>query len=240
QLQRQVGVISGANVVACAIRRLKARAPGQTAGFYNSWSCHTSTIGKVLDEVRWIVGDVVRRSCRNEITAQVASASRLDLLINNASELGPSPLVELDRLSSATLRRILEVNLVAPLALAHALRPYLAKARGMVVNVSSDAAVEGYPGWGGYGASKSALDLATRTLSAESGTAGITFVSVDPGDMRTQLHQAAYPGQDISDRPLPTVTQPFWSWLLLQPADGVNGSRFRAQADTWEIGIPGR
>ncbi|MCI4351401.1 MAG: SDR family oxidoreductase, partial [Thermoplasmata archaeon] len=125
-----------------------------------------------------------------------------------------------------------------PLALTHELRPFLMAARGMVVNVSSDAAVMGYPGWGGYGSSKAALDLATRTLSEESGTSGITFVSVDPGDMRTELHQAAYPGQDISDRPLPTVTQPFWSWLLSQPTDRVNGGRFRAQADTWEIATP--
>jgi NAD(P)-dependent dehydrogenase (short-subunit alcohol dehydrogenase family) len=196
-------------------------------------------IRREATKVEWMYGDVAEPAFRARLVARVREIDRLDLLINNASELGPSPRVELDRLDLETLRRIFEVNLIAPLALTHQLRPYLVRARGMVVNISSDAAVGGYPGWGGYGSSKAALDLATKTLSAESGTDGITFVSVDPGDMRTEMHQAAFPGEDISDRPLPEVTGPFWSWLLAHSADQLNGARFQAQAETWEIPTPG-
>lgn len=103
----------------------------------------------------------------------------------------------------------------------------------MVVNVSSDAATGAYPGWGGYGSSKAALDLVTRTLAAE--TAEVGFVSVDPGDMRTRMHQEAFPGEDISDRPLPDVTLPFWAWLLGQPPLSVSGQRFSAQGERWEV-----
>lgn len=111
--------------------------------------------------------------------------------------------------------------------------PLLKAKRGLVVNVSSDAATGAYPGWGGYGASKAALDLVTRTLAAEVEGAG--FVSVDPGDMRTPMHQAAFPGEDISDRPLPDVTLPFWAWLLGQPPLSVSGQGFSAQGERWEV-----
>ncbi|MCI4318989.1 MAG: SDR family oxidoreductase [Thermoplasmata archaeon] len=183
----------------------------------------------------WITGDVADAASVGQVVERVRSFGRLDLLVNNASDLGPSPLVELNQLSTATLRRILEVNLLAPLELARELYPFLRTARGLVVNISSDAAVAGYPRWGGYGASKAALDLATRTLAAESGAEGVTFVSVDPGDMRTAMHQAAFPGEDISDRPLPESTRPFWVWLLGQRFERINGGRFRAQAETWEL-----
>ena len=103
------------------------------------------------------------------------------------------------------------------------------------MNITSDAAIGGYPGWGGYGASKAALDLASLTLANELRSRGIAVVSVDPGDMRTQMHQAAYAGDDISDRPLPEVTLPFWAWLLGQNAAAISGRRFRAQADRWEV-----
>jgi NAD(P)-dependent dehydrogenase (short-subunit alcohol dehydrogenase family) len=124
--------------------------------------------------------------------------------------------------------------LVAPLALVQVLLPYLEVARGTVVNISSDAALGGYPGWGGYGASKAGLDLLSRTLAEELKGRHVAVVSVDPGDLRTAMHQAAFPGQDISDRPLPDVTLPFWAWLLHQSPDLVTGLRFRAQADRWE------
>jgi NAD(P)-dependent dehydrogenase (short-subunit alcohol dehydrogenase family) len=103
------------------------------------------------------------------------------------------------------------------------------------LNISSDAAVGGYEGWGGYGASKAALDLVSLTLANELRDVGVAVASVDPGDMQTQMHQDAFPGEDITDRPLPESTLPFWAWLLSQNPLTISGHRFKAQADTWEI-----
>jgi len=97
--------------------------------------------------------------------------------------------------------------------------------------------VGGYAGWGGYGASKAALDLISRTLAEELREAAVAVVSVDPGDMRTQMHQAAFPGEDIGDRPLPEVTLPFWAWLLGQQPLSISGSRFQAQAERWTVAV---
>jgi NAD(P)-dependent dehydrogenase (short-subunit alcohol dehydrogenase family) len=185
--------------------------------------------------VEAVVGDVIEPAHRAALRKRVAALGRLDLLINNASELGPSPLPTVGDLPLLELRRVLEVNVVAPVALIQALLPWLEKAHGRIVNVSSDAAVGAYPGWGGYGASKAALDLLSRTLAEELRERGVSVVSVDPGDMRTAMHQAAYPDQDISDRPLPDVTLPFWAWLLHQEPMAVSGHRFRAQSDRWEL-----
>ena len=109
----------------------------------------------------------------------------------------------------------------------------LAHSSAVVVNISSDAAIAGYPGWGGYGASKAALDLLSLTLANELRERGVAVVSVDPGDMRTQLHQEAFPGEEIADRPLPEVTLPFWAWLLGQEPLAISGQRFQAQAEVW-------
>ncbi|MGI0156123.1 MAG: SDR family NAD(P)-dependent oxidoreductase, partial [Thermoplasmata archaeon] len=157
----------------------------------------------------------------------------LDLLVNNASDLGASPLPPLVEYPLAELERVYRVNVVAPIARVQLLAPALARRRGLVVNISSDAAVGGYPGWGSYGASKAALDLATLTLAHELAEAGVSAVAVDPGEMRTGMHQSAYPGEDISDRPLPDVTLPFWAWLLGQPRAQISGHRYRAQSEHW-------
>jgi NAD(P)-dependent dehydrogenase (short-subunit alcohol dehydrogenase family) len=182
-----------------------------------------------------VAGDVADPDHRARLASQVASRGRLDLLVNNASELGPSPLPELADHPLPDLERVFAVNLLAPLALVQMLRGPLESARGLVVNISSDAAVGGYPHWGGYGASKAALDLLSLTLAHELAPRGISVVSVDPGDMRTAMHQAAYLGEDISDRPLPSVTLPFWAWLVHQSPQAISGRRFRAQADRWEV-----
>jgi len=187
-------------------------------------------------EVVEVVGDVSDRRTRNEVRARTGRWGGLDLLVNNASELGPSPLPPLLQLSMDSLDRVFRVNVAAPLALVQELAPALARRRGLVVNVSSDAARGGYPGWGAYGASKAALDLVSLTLAHELEAAGIAVVAVDPGDMRTAMHQAAYPGQDISDRPLPDVTLPFWAWLLGRPHAEVTGQRYLAQSDHWGAG----
>jgi NAD(P)-dependent dehydrogenase (short-subunit alcohol dehydrogenase family) len=185
--------------------------------------------------VHALAGDVTDPAHRDALTEVVRRRGRLDLLINNASELGPTPLPELLQLPLPSLRAVLETNLVAPLALVQSLLPWLERARGRIVNISSDAALGGYPGWGGYGASKAALDLVTRTLAEELKGRQIAAVSVDPGDLRTAMHQAAFPGQDITDRPRPDITLPFWAWLLDQDPVLVSGLRFQAQADRWEV-----
>ncbi|HET7476766.1 MAG TPA: SDR family oxidoreductase [Dermatophilaceae bacterium] len=169
-----------------------------------------------------IPGSVTDPGHRQALAAAVGDGW-LDLLVNNASQLGGSPQPPLAELTGEVLRGILEVNTVAPLLLTQALLVPLRQAGGLVVNISSDAAVAHYPGWGGYAASKAALDHLTGTLAAEE--PGIGWYAVDPGDMRTDLHQAAFPGEDISDRPLPdTVVPAFLDLVDRRPPSG----RYRA------------
>ena len=186
-------------------------------------------------QVRIVPGDVSRPADRDRIASVVGPSAGLDLLVNNASELGPSPLPALLSYPPEELARVYATNVIAPIAIVRSFRSALARVPGRVVNISSDAAIGGYPGWGGYGASKAALDLVSRTLANELRADGISVVSVDPGDLRTAMHQAAFPGQDISDRPLPEVTIPFWAWLLEQDPERISGHRFRAQDDRWEV-----
>lgn len=178
-------------------------------------------------------GDVGDPTHRHELAQAAQSLGRLDILINNASELGPSPLPELERFPLNELLYLFDVNVAAPLGLIQETLPLLKSSLGLIVNISSDAATGGYPGWGGYGASKAALDLISLTLANELAGA-VAVVAVDPGDMRTDMHQAAYPGEDISDRPAPDVTLPFWAWLFGQERRAVSGQRYRAQAEQWE------
>jgi NAD(P)-dependent dehydrogenase (short-subunit alcohol dehydrogenase family) len=182
-----------------------------------------------------IPGDVSDPAHRRQLVETAAQSGRLDLLINNASTLGQTPLPPLARYPLERFEQVLEINLLAPLALIQEASSLLARSRGLVVNLSSDAAVGGYPGWGAYGASKAGLDLVSLTLANELRDQGIGVVAVDPGDMRTQMHQDAYPGEDISDRPLPEVTLSFWAWLLAQEPLAVSGQRLRAQAEVWTI-----
>ena len=185
--------------------------------------------------VHTLPGDVADPAHRAALVRKAAEAGGLDLLINNASALGPSPLASLIDLPAEEFRRILEVNVIAPLGLIREALPHLKTPGALIVNLSSDAALGGYEGWGGYGASKAALDLVTLTLANELRPAGIGVISVDPGDLNTEMHQAAYPGEDISDRPHPEITLPFWAWLLGQDPLAVSGSRYRAQAEQWLV-----
>ncbi len=187
--------------------------------------------------VEAIAGDIADPRHRTALVSALEARGSLDLLVNNASTLGPSPMPHLLALSEQALQRILEVNLAAPLMLVQEAYPYLRRSQGLVVNITSDAAAGGYPGWGGYGASKAALELVSKTLAEELRGDGITVVAVDPGDMRTRMHQEAFPGEDISDRPPPEVTLPFWAWLLGQESGDINGGRFQAQAATWELPV---
>ena len=195
-----------------------------------------------IDEVREngsqivsIPGDVSDPDHRARLLRAAEDLGRIDVLVNNASDLGESPLPPLARAKREDLLRVYDVNTLAPLALIQEALPLLVRSHGLVVNMTSDAAVGGYPGWGVYGSSKAALDLISKTLATELKEKGVGVVSVDPGDMRTKMHQDAFPGQDISDRPLPQVTLPFWAWLLSQPPMTVSGGRYQAQAAVWEV-----
>jgi NAD(P)-dependent dehydrogenase (short-subunit alcohol dehydrogenase family) len=157
-----------------------------------------------------IVGDVADPVHRVALRAAVGGG--LDLLVNNASVLGPSPQPALAEYPMDVLEEVYRVNTFAPLALVQALLPALRATGGRIVNVSSDAAVEAYPGWGGYGSSKAALDQLSAVLAAEHPE--LRVYAVDPGDMNTDLHQLAFPGEDISDRPGPESVVPALLELL--------------------------
>jgi len=192
---------------------LDARDAGRLAGSVTALT-HPELVAAVP-------GDVADPDHRAALAAAVGP--RLDLLVNNASDLGPSPLPPLAELGPGALRRIIEVNAVAPLALLQALLPALHAAGGRIVDVTSDAAVEPYAGWGGYGASKAALDLLTAVLAVEHPE--LRVYAFDPGDMATEMHQAAFPGEDISDRPAPATVVP----ALLTLVDGeLPSGRYRA------------
>lgn len=155
--------------------------------------------------VHAIAGDVTDPTHWRALADAATAVAPLHLVVNNASALGPSPLPALLDLDPEELGRVLATNVVAPLAVVQAVAPSLAS-EAVVVDVSSDAAVEAYPGWGGYGASKAALDHLSAVLAVEQPRWRV--YALDPGDMRTDMHQAAFPGEDISDRPLPTEVVP--------------------------------
>jgi NAD(P)-dependent dehydrogenase (short-subunit alcohol dehydrogenase family) len=157
-------------------------------------------VGREIPGLIGLPGDVRDAAHREALAARIGSLGGLNLLVNNASSLGPSPLPPLLQVPLAALTDLLDANVVAPLALVQVLEPLLVS-QACIVNVTSDAAVEGYPGWGAYGASKAALDQVSIVLAEE--RPDLVIYSYDPGDMRTAMHQAAFPGEDVSDRPLP-------------------------------------
>jgi short-subunit dehydrogenase len=198
----------------------------------------TARRAKPLEDVRRELADVTQVVAMPGDVADAAHAARIvsigletfghvDILINNASELGPSPMPDLAALDAREFAHILDVNLVAPLRLIqHVLPTMRARGEGAIFNVTSDAGVEAYPTWGGYGASKAGLEHLSRVLAAElEGTSVRVFV-VDPGDMDTAMHRAAEPGVDLSHLPTPDLVAPVFVQLLDEPA--IFG-RFEAQ-----------
>ncbi|HEY1487528.1 MAG TPA: SDR family NAD(P)-dependent oxidoreductase [Micromonosporaceae bacterium] len=184
----------------------------RTAG---SAACRAAPSGdgdRVLVEP--IAGDITDPAHRAALIRAAQAHGRLDLLVNNAGTLGPSPLPAVAAVDPASLRATFEVNTVAPLALTQLALPLLRTSGGTVIDVTSDAAVEGYPGWGAYGASKAATEQLRNVLAAEE--TGIVVWRVDPGDLRTDMHQLAFPGEDISDRPLPSEVAPGLLRLLFE------------------------
>jgi NAD(P)-dependent dehydrogenase (short-subunit alcohol dehydrogenase family) len=168
------------------------------------------------------------------VRAGLERFGRIDLLVNNASELGPSPLVVLEDLPWQSMDRILRVNVTAALHLTQLVLPSMLRTgAGTVLNVSSDAGVNAYPGWGGYGASKAALEHLSRTLTAELEEQGIRVIVVDPGDMNTQMHRDAEPGVDLSHLAHPSdVARVFVSLI---EDDSIRSGRFEAQSLTHAV-----
>ena len=174
-----------------------------------------------------VAGDITDAQVRAKMIDAARQLGGLNVLVNNASQLGPiGSLMEFD---VPSFGRLFPVNVGAPLVLSQLAVPLLAERRGLIVNITSDAATAAYPGWGPYGATKAAFELLTRTLASELREHEVSAVLVDPGDMRTRMHQEAFPGEDITDRPLPEVTEPFWNWLFDQDPTNVRGERFVAQ-----------
>ncbi len=205
-----------------------------TARDKNSLNKATESLVHDSSQIIRIAGDITDATHRQTVAKTAKSLGGIELLVNNASELGPSPLPYLQGYPLKDFSSVLNTNVVAPLGLIQTVLPFI-NTNGLIINISSDAAVGGYEGWGGYGASKAALDLVSKTLANELADRNIGAVSVDPGDMRTKMHQDAFLNEDISDKPLPEVTLPFWAWLLGQRVKAVSGQRFQAQGKLWEV-----
>jgi NAD(P)-dependent dehydrogenase (short-subunit alcohol dehydrogenase family) len=180
--------------------------------------------------VHTVPGDVRDPAHRADLVRLARHVGGLDAVVNNASALGPSPMPALLDFPLAALADLYAVNVLAPLAILQALRGEMHPG-ARILNITSDAAVEPYAGWGGYGSSKAALEQLSAILAAELSENRVYWV--DPGDMRTQMHQDAFPGEDISDRPLPEVSVP--GLLTLLTGDLPSG-RYRAQAMPVEVG----
>jgi NAD(P)-dependent dehydrogenase (short-subunit alcohol dehydrogenase family) len=175
------------------------------------------------DRVLPLAGDITDPAHRGHLAAAAADLGGARLLVNNAGTLGTSPLPALADYPVADLRASFEVNVTAPIALTQLVLPDLRRLGGAVLSVTSDAAVEAYAGWGGYGAAKAALEQASHVLAAEEPAVRVWWV--DPGDLRTRMHQQAYPGEDISDRPLPDTVAPAFLRLI---TERMPSGRYRA------------
>ena len=179
-------------------------------------------------EVLAVAADVSEEAERI-VEGAIRRFGRVDVLVNNASELGPSPMPALEAYRWQDLERVLRVNVLAPLHLTQLVLPGMrARREGVVINVTSDAGVEAYAGWGGYGASKAALEHLSRTLAAELEGTGIRVYAVDPGDMDTEMHRLAEPGVDLSGLPGPEVAAPRFVSLVEQ--ETAPSGRFQAMA----------
>ena len=175
------------------------------------------------DHVVALAGDISSREHRRELVEAARQLGGLDLLVNNAGILGPSPQPELWQYPLDVLAEVYRINVLAPLGLVQEALPLLRERGGAILNVTSDAAVEPYPGWGGYGSAKAAFEQLSAVLAAEHPE--LRVWTVDPGDMRTQMHQDAFPGEDISDRPLPEEVVPSIVRLI---NDAPPSGRYRA------------
>jgi NAD(P)-dependent dehydrogenase (short-subunit alcohol dehydrogenase family) len=169
----------------------------------------------------------------NDISRLVESARShfggIDVLINNAGILGPSPRPNMDEFAAGDLAEIFRANVIGPVLMTQAVLPLMLERKsGLIINITSDAGQTGYPGWGGYGASKAALELITESWAAELEGTGVRINAVNPGDLQTEMHQLAFPGEDISDRLDPFSVTDIFLWLASDAAATVTGQRFDA------------
>ena len=204
--QHKVAVITGASqgLGRALARELDRR--GWTLVLDARDAARLDAAAQDLTDAHLIAGDVTDARHRSAVAERAAELGGASLLVNNASTLGASPQPTVADLAPEVLEQVLLTNLQAPVALTRALLPQLRGLGGTVLNITSDASVEAYPGWGAYGASKAALDHVSRILAAEE--PDLRVYAVDPGDMRTRMHQEAFPGDDISDRPPPEDVVP--------------------------------
>ena len=180
-------------------------------------------------EVLTVAGDVANAEHAERLVwIGLRRFGQIDVLINNASTLGVSPMPRLEALDPAVFEETVRVNVTAPLRLIQLVLPQMkARGSGVIINVTSDAAVEAYPGWGGYGASKAALEHLTRVLAAEIAGTGVRAYVVDPGEMNTRMHRDAEPGVDLSHLPSPRVSAP--AFVRLVEGETAALGRFSAQ-----------
>ena len=231
--RNQVGLITGASrglglALARALARdgwwliVDARTPAALESARAELARHTRVIA--------VAGDVADAAHRAALAAAARELGGVDALVNNASILGPSPQPSLLDYPLDVLEQVYRANVIAPLALIQELRAAL-RPGARIANITSDAGVEAYPGWGGYGSSKAALEQLSAILAAE--LPDLRVYWVDPGDMRTQMHQEAFPGEDISDRPPPEASVP--GLLELLQGDRPSG-RYKARELLAQIG----
>jgi NAD(P)-dependent dehydrogenase (short-subunit alcohol dehydrogenase family) len=217
-----VGIVTGASRgLGLALTRALARRGWRLAVDARGGEALALAVAELASVVR-VPGDVADAGHRRALV-EAAGDHRIDLVVNNAGILGPSPRPRLDEYPVDALRRVYEVNAIAPLALVQEALPRLA-AGAAVLNVTSDAAVEAYKGWGGYGSSKAALEQLSAILMVEH--PGLRVYTIDPGDMRTSTYQEAFPGEDISDLPLPEESVP---GLLALIEGALPSGRYRAR-----------
>ena len=229
QLRDRVAVITGASKgLGREIARLYARRGANLVLVARG----AADLQKAADEIRGVTNVLAIPADVGEDAEQIAHAAldrfgRVDVLINNASEIGPSPMPVLDAYPWDALLRVLRINAVAPLHLIQLLVPQMkARGAGVIVNVTSDAGVNSYPGWGGYGASKAALEHLSRTLAVELDATGIRVYVMDPGDMNTEMHQRAEPGVDLTHLPGPEVPAP--AFVRLVEDEALRPGRYEA------------
>jgi NAD(P)-dependent dehydrogenase (short-subunit alcohol dehydrogenase family) len=195
----------------------------------NSLAKELSRTTDVLAEPIDVTDD---RRMRAFVETAISTFGRIDVLVNNASTLGGSPMPKLEDLGAPAFFELMDVNVRAPLAIAQLVLPHMrANAAGTIVNVTSDAAVNAYPGWGGYGASKAALEHLSRILAAELDGSGIRVLVLDPGNMDTQMHRDAEPGEDLSSLRKPEEVAPtFIDVIERERAYADSFARYEVQA----------
>ncbi len=194
-------------------------------------------IGKIAPRARVLVitADLGQPESIERVAATTLSefGGRLDVLVNNASSLGPTPMPYLLDYPLEDFRNVLEVNLIAPYVLIKNLLPAMVECRGSIINVTSDAGRVGYPGWGAYGISKFAIEGMSQTWAAELKECGVRVNCVDPGDMNTAMHRAAEPQEDPSEWADPAEVTEVFIYLASDKSRGVTGQRFQAQERNW-------